>query len=329
MKKLFLKKLLKATVLIPLVMTVLVACVNPSNSSSSDDDKTDDFDVKYLDEKIEIYNKLLGEWERNVKCDYLESDWGCSSATTYVVHFEPKEIWVKDPAGNHNTCKTFEKPFYNYIYLPKEYDELSQKQLENIEYTKNYKMRDTEGFDLYRDTIYLEMGMIGGNSERYMLAVDQMDRGYLAWSVLGYSYSFYEPDHPKNYHLKKIGFNFDDEDDNKNKNPPDPSGVDFEIEGSYSFEIDGQANAASSVSFENGVITVQNKKTSNSRTADYVVSGNTVEITYSSYEPETFNINKIDDNTIELEYFGSEDTSFVCMMLFQDIYNKSLTLVKE
>ena len=121
-----LKALIAALILIPAV----ISCEMPEDLTKNNADKNNaELEAKRLQKKIEIYNKMLGNWEStkggNVSRYHTIGD------ENEVLHIQPTQ-WCWTLEGQDDVIfKTWDKPFYNYIYLFEEWtaDDFFEKEI--------------------------------------------------------------------------------------------------------------------------------------------------------------------------------------------------------
>lgn len=289
----------------------VISCKHANDLPGLDDDSVNkELEAARLQKKMEIYNKMLGCWD-----DGDELPWRVTDYFTYsdsltaqeTLHIEPtKWYWTSESSEEKTVVvKTFDKPFYNYIYLFDEWNDENFFEKENVD-----RLMD-RGWSSWKkeSVVYINIKDLY-DSNRGIFFFDTTNLP----SALNLS----------GYIFVRITSSSDDntgDDDGSSKD-------DINLSGNWNYEVPGQTNAGGTVTFNNGTLKFKHKVGSLESTATYTISGNKVEIEYMSFK-EKFTVTEVNSNTITLAYNGNEDYSQILGTFFQYMgSDKTITLSK-
>lgn len=295
----------------------VISCKHANDLPGLDDDTVNkELEAARLQKKIEIYNKMLGCWDDGdeLPCRYTDYFTYSDNLTAQeTLHIEPtKWYWTSESSEEKTVVvKTFDKPFYNYIYL---FDEWYDDAFIEKEIVDTYMTGDSERFwtDYKNENvIYINLNSLYGNN---------IGRGIHLFDISNLPLTLY---------IEKLDFHRISSPDNKNDG--DNGGAsdgDVNLSGNWNYEVPGQTNAGGTVTFNNGTLNFKHKVGSLNSVASYTVSGNKIEIEYMSFK-ESFTVTEVNSNTITLAYDGNEDYSQILGTFFQYMgSDKTITLTK-
>lgn len=288
----------------------VISCKHANDLPGLDDDTVNkELEAARLQKKIDIYNKMLGCWKDDTELPCKVTDYFTYSddlKAFEVLHIEPtKWYWTSEYSEEKTVVvKTFDKPFYNYIYLFDEWNDDSFFEKENVDTLMDL------GWSSWKkeSVVYINIKNLRGINRGFEL-FDTNDLPTTLNSNLRY--------------IRVVTSN-----DDNNGDDYDPDGVNISLSGNWNYEVPGQTNAGGTVTFTNGTLKFKHKVGSLESTATYTVSGNKIEIEYMSFK-ERFTVTEVNSNTITLAYDGNEDYSQILGTFFQYMgSDKTITLTK-
>lgn len=292
-------------------ITVLAACANPSGGSWQEEEKTPEektpeevLEDKYLDRKIEIFNKMLGDWESPIYEDgRIDNATNLFHGKKEILHIEPKK-WVMSAEGEQDVVlMTWEEPFYKYMYV---YEEYTQEGFSNDKHSISERERKLDLFNK-KDSIYLHLNcFVDARTPKNIIGTSNIDNEL-----------YFEFDYCQLIRSKKTDSGNSSDNTNKGEN--------YKIDGSWNYEVAGEANAGGTVTFNNGNIKFKHKTGSMTSEATYTLSGNDIYISFMSFT-EQFTIKEENSNKITLEFKGTGFSQILAV--YFETTNKSITLTK-
>lgn len=303
-----LRRMLQTLIIALMIIPAAISCSSPSSSADDDsDDQNEELEAERLQKKIEIYNKMLGSWE-SVDGSHRVNYFG-TTENTIVLHIEPTRwYWSEEGEIYTATCMTWDKPFYNYIYLFEEWNADDFYKKDKID-----EYRSMEGLKKYfkESGIFLDIKDYAAR-----------DNGARLFDISALPSNLdIHGEIMKRYTASGNG-NGDDE-------GGETGGEGMNLGGSWSYEVPGQPNAGGTITFDDGTIRFQHKVGSFVSEASYTLSGNEMTIEYSYFE-EKFNVSKENDRTISLEYKGNNSISQILGVFFQYMgSDNKITLTKN
>lgn len=288
----------------------VISCKHANDLPGLDDDTVNkELEAARLQKKIDIYNKMLGCWKYDIELPCKITDYFTYSDNLKafeVLHIEPtKWYWTSEYSEEKTVVvKSFDKPFYNYIYLFDEWNDDAFVEKENVDSEMEF------GFSSWKkeSVVYINLEVFYGSSRYRGVCFFDTNNLPLALNVTGCNF------------VRTTSYSDDDTDG--------PSGGDVNLSGNWNYEVPGQTNAGGTVTFTNGTLKFKHKVGSLESTATYTVSGNKIEIEYMSFK-ERFTVTEVNSNTITLAYDGNEDYSQILGTFFQYMgSDKTITLTK-
>lgn len=294
---------------------------NNNNNTSNQESQNAELESKRLQKKIEIYNKMLGNWE-DPESIIIEGKMTYDTATGYfsnsyglykeILHIEPtKWYWSCEGSGEDNiVIKTWDKPFYNYIYLFEEWNtetfgenNIVRNRLNN---SANPDSKKNENYiyinikDFYAKDSLECLFNISNLQTRLTMGVDTLVRSTTTGNDNG---------------------------GEQGGTGGSSGGESINLSGTWNYAVPDQANAGGTVTFENGTIKFKHKVGSLTSEASYKLSGDTMSIEYMSFK-ENFKVTK-NGSSLTFAYTGSENISQILGGFFQYMNSdKKITLTK-
>lgn len=117
----------------------VISCKHANDLPGLDDDTVNkELEAARLQKKMEIYNKMLGCWKYDTELPCRNTDYFTYSDNLKAFEFlhieSTKWYWTSENSEEKTVVvKTFDKPFYNYIYLFDEWNDENFFEKENVD----------------------------------------------------------------------------------------------------------------------------------------------------------------------------------------------------
>lgn len=288
-----LKALVAALILIPAV----ISCEMPEDLTKNNADKNNaELEAKRLQKKIEIYNKMLGDWESTKGGIISKYHTYTDEDIAEVLHIQPTKWYWSKEGQEDVVIKTWDKPFYNYIYLFEEWnaDDFSEKNIVDSrmkgQYADSWK-------DYQKDTvIYIYIKDFYKTNEReFLFNTKDLLTNLKAGG-----------------HTMKRSITSGNNDDDQGGNAGGNGGENFDFSGFWNYEVPGQPTAGGTITFDNGTIKFKRRVGTLTTEASYTLSGSEMTITFNSLS-EKVKLTK-NGNSLTIACKGINHTNSPCIM---------------